>query len=560
MMVLGDALSWSAIRRDEPDALKRAENEARALARALAVESLASDPEAELAELEERRRHLTAAAWPESPLGGFSLQSSLGAYVVARVAMAWVPPGQMGLRRRPQSPEALARALEQSGVEPATARSVIGDWPGAPDGFEGDLEGLDAGRLAGLAERALTAEERNEALAQVAVSPRDLARLGATLTLGRAVRRLLPVLPDDGLGTELSATLALVATDRADRVLELLPEEAGTLRERTVRELAEAIVRLGRGEPVELPSDVWAPPLGLTSAPTGAAAESIGPSVAHPGAQPGDDAQDVLAEGLEAATPEAGDERPAEAEVDPAASGADDVLEILEETVDPERPPLGRWQRSPELPRAWPGGPAPDASELAWARLRTHASIGSAHGGLLGLPVAPAEDRGGPVPPDPRLLGQDEGVTERIDLEGLQAAPRAEGTVAEPFLPAARSALRAVVAGAEGETLPDPSSAGAFEWLAARAQALAAAGRGDLAAAEAALAPLGEREAPERRWIRDRRVRYQGREAEPLPAGDARVAAAGLALDLARSLARTLAGGGPPPSRELDPWPTSSEG
>ena len=198
---------WSALRRSDSEAFASVQLQALELARALAVESLASDSDAELAELEDRRLHLGRTAWPEDPLAGYGLKSSIGAFVMARVALAWVPAGQVGLRKRPLAPENVIRNLTQQGVEPSLARSVVGTW--SPSESTVALEeGLDANALAGLAERSLTDEERDAALDQVARSPRDLARLATALVLGRATRRLLPVLPGPQLGEALGGMLA----------------------------------------------------------------------------------------------------------------------------------------------------------------------------------------------------------------------------------------------------------------------------------------------------------------------------------------------------------------
>lgn len=506
--------SWADLRSGEPGSVHRSAEEATELARALAVESLASDAEAELAELDDRRRHLAGAAWPESPLAGFGLESSLGAFVMARIAMAWVPSGHTGLRHKPLSREGLERALAGQGVAPASIRLVLGDWAGPAAGFVGDVGGLPVGTLAGLAEKSLTAGERARALDQVAASPRDLARLVAALLIGQAVRRLLPLLPDDAHGARFAATLALVATDRPERASSLLEARPLGLRERTVRELADAVLTLRRGEPIDFPADAWAPD------------PPVSPALAPASAEPTLTLED----------------------------GEEDVLEIVEERLDPDQPE-SRVALKTHPPDWWPG-PAAELGPVreALARWKT---MGHRRGAVLGvrvrLPVGP-----GPLPLDPRLAAEDLGdalgaPTERIDLENLDS-PRPEGEPAELYLPAVRVALRVVARSAEGAFPPDPATGGALEWVFARAAAIASAVAGDLDAAARSVEGLDPALAPERGFIADRRLRFEGRVADPLPVEDARVAAAGLIRDLALSLAATLARGGEPGAPPDDSW------
>src|SRR5688572_30280973 len=60
-------------------------NEAAEIARALAAQAVALAPDADTGEYQERRRTLGKTLWADAPLSGYTLQSSLGAYVIARV-------------------------------------------------------------------------------------------------------------------------------------------------------------------------------------------------------------------------------------------------------------------------------------------------------------------------------------------------------------------------------------------------------------------------------------------------------------------------------------------
>ncbi|MEL6184969.1 MAG: hypothetical protein AAFU79_10120, partial [Myxococcota bacterium] len=500
-------LDWCAIRRAEPDALRAAELEALEIVRALAVESLAHDVDAELDELDERRRHLARTAWPSLPLDGYRLQSSLGAFVVARVAVTWVPSGQIGLRRHPLERAAVVRALGQQGVDAVTAESLLGDWIGPPPGFRGTEDGLDPGALAGLAERSLTQEERNLALAQVAASGRDLARLATCVRLCRAVRRLLPVLASDGLGSDFVATLALLATGHPDRALALLSRQDSSLRARTVRELARTYLAFVKGEDMSLEPDGWAPrgpPMTPEEALSGSG-EDTNPGVPVPEPHPAsnfevglteelgegppdlpEDPEDGLHPEAEAISPEDYDLAAAlsvGAGIEARDGGTADleeeveeILEIVEESVDPESA-IGRgWRQStpPDLPAWWPEGPRAEAEWAAWTILAEHRRSGHA----LGLAEAFPADRGGPVPPDPRLVGSS------ALRDGPGAGSEAESP-AEPYLPAVRGLLRAVIAATRGE-IPSIERAGGLDWALRRAACLARGRQGHLQAAASA--------------------------------------------------------------------------
>ena len=557
-------LDWCAIRRADPDALRAAELEALEIVRALAVESLAHDVDAELDELDERRRHLARTAWPTPPLDGYRLQSSLGAFVIARVAVTWVPSGQIGLRRHPLERAAVIRALGQQGVDAVTAESLVGDWIGPPPGFRGTEDGLDPGTLAGLAERSLTQEERNLALAQVAASGRDLARLATCVRLCRAVRRLLPVLASDGLGSDFVATLALLATGHPDRALALLSDQDASLRARTVRELGRTYLAFVKGEEMNLEPDGWAP-RGPPVTPEEALSDSEDTNPAAVVPHPSSTFELGLTEELGEGPPDlpddleervtSDDEEVSPEDYDLAAAlsvGAgieaqgggtadleeevEEILEIVEESVDPESSVGRGWRRGkpPELPAWWPEGSRAESEWAAWAILAEHRRSGRA----LGLAEAFSVDRGGPVPPDPRLVGS-------ARRDGLGGGAEADSP-AEPYLPAVRGLLRAVIAATRGE-IPSVDRAGGLDWALRRAACLARGRQGHLRAAVSATGDLWPEEAPEQRWIRDRKLRYEGRQPGPPSAEEVRMQAAPLVLDLARALARTLAGAFPDP-------------
>ena len=66
--------------------------------------------------------------------------------------------------------------------------------------------------------------------------------------------------------------------------------------------------------------------------------------------------------------------------------------------------------------------------------------------------------------------------------------------------------------------------------------------RGELEVAKAAVDAMPPEAAPERRWAKDRLIRYEGREQVHVTPDEARPAAAALVSDLAMQLARTIAG------------------
>lgn len=474
----GQRFSWAALRRDDPDAKAAAERAADEIARALAVESLGTDPDGLLDELADRRAQLREAAWTDGARG-FELRSSLGGFVLARVALQWVPTGQTGLRRIPLDRAGIVRGLVQHGVDETTAALAVPDVS-APDGFQPDLGGLDPSTLAGLAERSLTPEEERSALAQVAVSNRDLARFAACLNLMRACRRILAVLPADAHGARVSTLVALLAAGQAERVMEMadvgVPAEAGLVR------LAEAALQLGRGD-----ATLLEPPMGWFDA-------------------------------VEAA--------PEESEAEAPFDEDDDVLEIVEETVleeDTAEVAVGVFQdwwgsAAPAAPLEWPEVPS-----HVWAQLDARRADSASAGEVFGLRPLADHERGGPLPPF-------------VSEEGE--------AVADGLVRSAQWALSIIAACAEGRQLDAEAEAraGALSWVLARARCLACARAGDLEAAEAALDGLAEDEAAERGWVARLRARFDGREPPRIDVADVRRMGAGLASDVMVALARTLVG------------------
>ncbi|MBX2811330.1 MAG: hypothetical protein KTR25_05960 [Myxococcales bacterium] len=483
-------LRWSQLRQGDEHALQQAEVEVWEIARALAIESLASDVDAELMELGGRQKHLIRAAWPDKPLEGFHMQSSLGAFVVARVAIAWVPAGQTGLRYAALSPEGIIRALMNQGVDELTAKSVLGGWTGISDGFEGDEEGLDAGTLAGLAERSLTSAERDTALAQIAFSPRDLARLGAALTLSRRVRQLLPVVIPRQFGEDITACLALVATQRPERAMALLSSQERSEAQQAVYELAHTLARFIDGADAELEEDRRLPVV-----PEAADQQSV----TLPAADSSSD--------LEAYSP------------------PDNEGSMPEE--DQEEPLATSPSARPELPKWWLT--ESDDYTLIWDALTKLRAQVPQRQAILGFTAVPRYPREQLIPPVPGVY------TPAMNP-------------AEPFVPVVRIMLRAVVSATKGLVI-DETGAGGCDWVLRRVAALSRLIRGELDLGLSVLQDVGAQEAPELRWLRDRKIRFDGRKAEPLSPEAARRAAATLVLDLARALARTLTGAVP----DVDP-------
>src|SRR5262245_48674001 len=95
------SLSWTRLGKGEAEAETDARHEALELARALALETITLSRDAVIEELTDRQRAIAETIWPPSPLSGYGLHASLGAYLVARVGVTWAPSGPMGLRHEP---------------------------------------------------------------------------------------------------------------------------------------------------------------------------------------------------------------------------------------------------------------------------------------------------------------------------------------------------------------------------------------------------------------------------------------------------------------------------
>jgi len=208
---------------------------------------LVDEPESVLDEFAPRSQAIQARMWPSDPLAGFAQQSSVGAFLVARYAGAWVPEGLSTRRHAALAPEGLVKALVEGGLGRPQAELLVGPWPGAEAEPPPDAGPLDIGRLAALAERSSTRSERDEALTRVAWSPRDLARLAAAARLIDRVRSALPWAP----ARDLTPGLAIAAVDVAHRAPErrlrlLAGHDDPWLR--AIVELAETEVALRRND------------------------------------------------------------------------------------------------------------------------------------------------------------------------------------------------------------------------------------------------------------------------------------------------------------------------
>jgi hypothetical protein len=490
------SFAWGDFARGAPHARAEAAAEAAELARALAAHEVVMDRDAVIAELPARERALLEAIWPDAPAEGYRMHASLGAFLVARVAVGMVPAGAGALRHEPLRRGQVVHHLVEAGIDEATVTSVVGDWEACPPGFAPDPRGLDVSRIAGLAERTLTRRERDGALSQVAWSPRCLARFTAALGLLAAIRAVLRVLPPAPLGPDVAVASAALAVGRPERVLELLGARAERALHAALRELAAAQWALGHLEVPPLGDDVGGPVPAL-EAPSAAAA-------------PG-----------EAPVPAGGDE-------------GDDVLEMVEERI--AAPAASAAVSSG--PPTWGGRPAPGPERLeAWGARTAAATLAARRGQLLGLvvPPRPATVPEALAPPDADALG--------LDLDALGAA--------DALAPPVRGALRAIVAAAEGlaPTGEAVASAGGLEWPLRRARALALLTAGDLDAARLLFEGGAEASAPEARWARERALRFGGRQAPRLDASESRPAAAALVADLAHQLLATIAGTTQPAGR-----------
>lgn len=498
--------------------------QSREIARALAAHSLATAPDAEVSEYEARIQTLAKTIWPEEPLEGFSLRSSLGAFLIARLAASWAPPTQTAARATPLSPSELRAQLEEGGLVHEYVGAVVSDWPGAPPDFEPKKDGLSIATLAGLAEGSLGAEERNLALAEVAASPRALARLLSIARALHAVRRLLPILPPEGETFDSSTLTGLTAVSLGlpDRALDLLGHEPNDPVLLGIAELARAILALRRGEHPALPEDLLLPWV-----------------------------------------PERPRERPSQAPSD--TSGEDDVLDIVEERISTgavsaekpaldARPNLADWSRED-----WPHVDIEDAQLEMWMDLRRLRRAPAARvGSILGLSAAPERPwvPPRPIPPEKNALlealdtvtgGGDasRAVTVQLSTSELdEQRDLVDRALIQPLVPTLRAVLRAVVEAAEGRVPSEAAvaDAGDLDWVLKRARAIALTRAGQFDKAVLELTGLGGPHTPEGRWAYMMHLRYQGR-APVLPdAAEARKVAAELVSDLAHQFGRTVAG------------------
>lgn len=497
--------------------------QSRELARALAAHTLATAPDAEVSEYEGRIQTLSKTIWPEAPLEGFSLRSSLGAFLVARLAASWAPPSPTGARANPLSPAELRAALEQGGLSAEYVAAIVGDWPGAPPSFEPQAEGLPVSTLAGLAEGTLGTEERNQGLSEVATSPRGLARLISVARALFAVRRLLPILPAEGETFDASTLTGLTAVSLGlpDRALDLLGHEPADPVLRGIAELAQAILSLRRGERPRLNEDLLLPWV-----------------------------------------PESTSLRPSEAP--PSSDGDDDVLDIVEERLSntgavsaekpllDARPMFADWSRED-----WPQVEIEESQLELWMDLRRQRRApASKVGSILGLCATPERPWVPPraIPPEKnallealaRLSGDPSAaVTVQIASPELdRQRDEIDRALVLALVPNLRAALRAVVEAAEGR-LPARSAvtdAGDLDWVVKRARAIALTRAGHFEKAVLELTGLGGPHAPEGRWAYMLHLRYQGRPPVLPDAAEARRVAAELLSDLAHQFGRTVAG------------------
>ena len=479
-------LDWRGLTAAEPEAVAAASSEVEMYVRALAAYGVIIDRDAVPSELEDRQITLRTKLWPPQPLAGYGLHSSLGAYLVTKVAVDLVPTGHLGLRPEHLSPAGLRQALIDQGLSEAAAGSVVGDWPGKPEGFHGDPSGLSLSVLAGLAARTLTREERTEALAQVAASPRDLARLAATTSLLLAVRKVLPLLPIPSIGSGYDIGLVGLSVGRGDRVATLLQRPHDVL-EAALYEMGAAMAALGAGEPYTADVDVQ------VVMPTALAADLLN----------GEGTADDLGDGFHA-------------DAGPLAA-------------------VCRWR-----------GSEVEAQDLAtW---QEGASRWRSTTGTLGLrlPAPPPTAVPLPLPPEAALIRRSiyphGDASDRIDLEPPPFKWRQDSL--DAVVPVVRGAIRLIAAAAEGQA-PPPGTlerSGDLAWLIRRASALAAVARGELKSALALTQSLAPGVAPERRWAQDRLRRFTGKTPRPAAPEEARPVAATLIGDLGHQLARTITG------------------
>ena len=500
---------WPALRKAGPESMEAASEQAYEIARAIAIETLAVDQDSVLAELSQRVEYLCRASWPDEPLDGYELQSSLGGFIVARLAVAWVPSGQIGLRHSALDREGMLRALEAQGVSEVMARRVIGDWLGPTPGFVGNIAGLPTGLLAGLAERSLTKKERTSALDQIAVSGRDLRRLCAVLLLNRTIRQLLAVLPDKAFGLEFSGLLALVATGHAERVVPLVTEEhAKDLSLKTVNELAIAIQTLRLGQVPQFDEDDWV----CSSPKPQALAYAIEDEQQESFAEIQDDS------GLDVEQENAADSAPVISSLDLPVDEKDEKpnAEVTSEDFD-------------DSAVSWQGKSGTDIVKNAWQKLYETLSLAVRRGALLGLL--------------PEIPNHDEWLVAPDALWDRRPSSNSTPSIADPFLTPVRGAVRMLLAALEGEvpTLADIENAGPLRWFVIRCAALAHIKNAQFVEAQELLRgwPM---QCVELRWVEALLMRQQHNEVIQVDAQELRQAGAQLIEDLAVAVGRTLTG------------------
>ncbi len=501
-MSSASVVDWRLLAQASPQAHELGAVEARLLARTLAACDVVQDRDGRVADIERRTQDILQTVWPKDPLSGFGLHSSPGAFLVARVAVDLVP-ARGSLRSEAFGLEALLQNLEELGVEPTTATTVVMPWDGVPEDFKPTSKGLSPSVLAGLAERSLSRAEHGAALDQVAYSPRCLQRLASTINLLWAVKALLPLLPPDDLGDEVWAMTAAVVLGRPDRAAELA-SQTERLCVRTWQELAGASVALRNGE--ELPAfendDLVLP----------AARAPLSPHEA-------DGLMDDGGETIVADTRDVDDGvLHIEEETDASSGGTDDLEGQEPASMQTEAGPLADRQRVLGL---LPGA-LPEST--------------------------PAE----PMPQDPRLTsalddaGQksDHDSTERISVPEVYRVPglHVDRKPHDAYFPPARAAIRAAVAAVDGVELTQPEEPGHAVWAWSRSRALSLVVQGKLQEAADAVADLPARLAPEGRWAMDLLQRFGDREPEPVSDAERRSMASALLFDVAHQLARTVAG------------------
>ena len=523
---LAPVRAWTleALARGDGRAEGLVRRQTREIARALAAHTLATAPDAEVSEYEARIQTLARTIWPDDPLQGFSLRSSLGAFLVARLAASWAPPTPGGHRSAPLGPEALGKAFEEAGLSADLTVAILGDWPGASPSFSPEAEGVDIAVLAGLAEGTLGTDERNLALSEVAMSPRALARLVSIARALSAVRRLLPILPPEGETFDASTLTGLTAVSLGlpDRALDLLghgPEDPVL---RGIAELAQALLSLRNGERPRLADDLLLP-----------------------------------------VVPEGAAERPSESPR--KESSEDDVLDIVEEklstgAVSAEKPALDARPALADFSRDdWPPAEISGAQIDLWMEIRKLRRAPAAQvGSILGLSAAPEKPwvPPRPIPPEKNALlemlevvagegSSAEAVT--VQLSGAALAAQRDTldrAMVLPLVPNVRAVLRSIAQAAEGQ-LPSREAvtdAGDLDWAVKRARAIALTLGGQFEKAVLELTGLGGPTAPEGRWAYMLHLRYQGRTPVLPPPEEARKVAAELVLDLAHQFGRTVAG------------------